>query len=179
MRGTWVVGELSRGRGVLLIKAARQRVQSREVRSLRLGRFLVVVVVMVVEVRVVVHQPQQAEVGTQIVHQLAPVAHAALVVEVELAWEDRREDVELLLGRGRHGDGGGGGRLAAPGAAAHLEIHLGVLGGPRKARLVRKTGWTEVVPEDYHKLPLLKSDTQIMFNIIVVLNRTPGSNQVK
>lgn len=80
-----MVGELSRGRGVLLIKAARQRVQSREVRSLRLGRFLVVVVMMVVEVRVVVHQPQQAEVGTQVVHQLAPVAHAALVVEVELA----------------------------------------------------------------------------------------------
>lgn len=174
-----MVGELSRGRGVLLVQAARQRVQGREVRSLRLGGFLVVVVVMVVEVRVVVHQPQQAEVGTKVVHQLAPVAHAALVVEVELAREDRREDVELLFGRGGHGDAGGGGRVAAPGAAAHLEIHLGVFGGPRKARLVRKTGRTEVVSEDDHELPLFKSYTQIWFNIITVLSRTPGSNRVK
>lgn len=105
-----MVGELSGRGGVLLVEAARKRVQSSEVRGLRLGGLLVVVVVMMVEVRVVVHEPQQAEVRSQVVHELAPVADAALVVEVELAREYRREDVELLFGRGGHGHAGGSGR---------------------------------------------------------------------
>lgn len=75
------------------------------------------------------------------------MADATLMVKVKLAREDRREDVELLLGGGgrRHGDAGGGRRIAAPGATVHFEIHLGVLGGPRKARLMWYGGGLKLV----------------------------------
>lgn len=59
----------------------------------------VAMVVVVVKV-VVVDQPghaEQAEVGTEVVHELSRVGAALMVVEVELLGEEGGEDVELLV----------------------------------------------------------------------------------
>lgn len=81
--------------------------------------------VVVVEVRMVVDQSKEAEVGSQLVHQLATVG--TLMVEVQLAGEYGGEYVELLGVVGGGGGGGGGGLWprATPGATGHLEIQLG------------------------------------------------------
>lgn len=59
----------------------------------------------------VIHEPKQAQIGPQLVHQLGAgiVALMVMVVmEVELPGEDGRKDIELLLGAGVGGDGRGG-----------------------------------------------------------------------
>ncbi|KAJ8887997.1 hypothetical protein PR048_007482 [Dryococelus australis] len=113
-----------------VLRRPRQRVQSREVlrgraAGVTLGALVgcVVVVVMMMVMVWVVHQAQQPahQVGPQLVRQLGAVAGGGARPgggrKVELAREDGREDVELLVMVG------GERTVAAPTPRARLELH--------------------------------------------------------